>query len=716
MLVCLAATLPLLPTLQNGFVYDDQVLLETGIPDSSGAESVSLMAVATGDLFGLNDAGEPASGYYRPLTKWTYWLEARLYGSWAAGYHLDNLLLAAGVCLLLLGLLRSIPDLAAYALPATLLFAVHPVHAESLALITGRTDPLALAFLLLALRSSLNGTRWWLVTLLYVTALLSKESVAILFPAVALIGRLGAAEARASGRRVLGLTVACGVATLLFFGLKIGLLGIVPPSAVWTGEGTSAQRLLTFLAVLPAYFGLLIWPADLSIVHEVALVTRPSDPRLWFGLGLLLLILYLLRRGTPAVRLGLGWMLWTLLPASNLVPISFAYSYIPFAFFERYLFVPSAGALLVGAFAVVCLARPFELRRRGWVVVLMALLLAVPLGVRTFYRAREFLSEPVLIRAALETAEQKLPLLINLAEAELRALDAWSALSTYEQVLTLDPQHPGGRVGRAQVLAILAQHLFESADQHQARQQVQDAERIRGNGRNMLSEARTSLEALIQEQPETVEALELLGTIAGLSGEPLQAARWYHRGYLTGGGSPALPANFRHTAELLRYWAKQEGDLGVEHASSAAGRYALGVEALAGAMPPVEIPDPVRELVLKMLHERGDNLFLRGDFAEARTAYQQILPLAPEDFRCYEALGATAKQLLQREEAYSMFGRALDLNPDAYMSLKEMMIMCQEDGRTAEAGSYYRRWQRVLAENVQRGPGPRPGTDPAGKQ
>jgi len=710
-LVLLAAALPLLPTLQNGFVYDDQVLLPIGAPGASDPAPVSLKEVATGDLFGRNDAGQPASGYYRPLTRLTYWVEGKLYRSFAPGYHLDNLLLAAAVSLLLYWLLESLPALSPCALPAALLFAAHPVHAESLALITGRTDPLALLFLLLALWASLSGVRWWRVTLLYVAALLCKESAAILFPAVAIIGRLGPAGARPSNRRVIGLLFAGGVATLAFFALKILVLGIVAPADAWTGEGTLAQRLLTFLAVLPAYLGLLIWPAGLSIVHEVALVTRPGDPRVWLGLGLLLLLFYLIQKGTPAVRLGLSWMLWTLLPASNLVPISFAYEHVPFAFFERYLFVPSAGACLAAAGLLVLLVERLRIGRRERILAAAAaaLLLALPLGARTFARARDFRSETALIQAAVESAEQKPPLLIHLAEAQLRSLDAWSAVSTYERALELDPENAGAVVGRARALSILAQHVFESAEQHRARNQQQDAERIAGNARNMLDEAQRSLEQVVRDHPDDVFALEVLGTIAGLKGDTLAAARWYHRAWLTGRSSPSLAGNYLHAAELLRYQAKREGDRGMKFARTAARHYALGVEALAGAVPPVSIPEPVREMVLLMLSERADNLFLRGDYPEAREAYQQILELEPKLYRCHEGLGAVAKQLGRRQEAYRQFELALDINPDAFVALNEMLTMCQEDGRTAEATEYLRRLQRMLAENVQRGSRTRSG-------
>ena len=705
----LAAMLPLAPTLQNGFVYDDQFLLETDAPSAGEQPSVTLEEVLTGDLFGTNAAGKPASGYYRPLTRLTYWLEARTYGHRAWGYHLDNMLLAAGLVLLLFSALRSLPLLAPLAFPTALLFAVHPVHTESLALITGRTDPLVLGFALLALLASLRGSPW-IASLLFGAALLCKESAVVLLPAVAAIPFLGTVS-HAARRKTALVTLACCLAlTIAFFVLKTLVLGIVPPEGIWTGEGTLAQRLLTFLGLLPSYLGLLIWPANLSIVHDVSLVTAVSDPRIWTGLALLLFLLFLLCARSLPLRLGVGWMLLTLAPASNLVPISYTYSHIPFPFFERYLFVPSAGALLAVSVLLAFLLGRLKGGKSVAAAVLLCLL-AVPLGARTWFRCADFESDSRLIAAAVEKAEQPVPLLIHLAEARLRELDAWGALRTYAQALERAPDDETAILGRSKVLSILAQHMLGTAAQHERDGLKDDADRIRQNALNMLEDARISLEKLVSEKTDSAEGLELLGTISALTGRPREAAAWYRLAFYTGRSSPALPDNFNRVALQLRQEAKAQGDLGITHALDAVRLYSLGIIALTGAMPPRSIPHPVREITVRMLAERADDLFLLSMLStktreaylhEARAAYLEILELEPTSYRCHEGLGAVAKQLGNRREAYQQFDRALRIYPDAFTALNEMMTMCQEDGRPEEAGRYFRRLERVLAESASR--------------
>ena len=70
-----------------------------------------------------------ANQQYYPLTHTSFWLEYQLYGLWAAGYHAVNLVLQGAVAWQMWRLLRRLALPGAWV--AALLFAVHPVHAES---------------------------------------------------------------------------------------------------------------------------------------------------------------------------------------------------------------------------------------------------------------------------------------------------------------------------------------------------------------------------------------------------------------------------------------------------------------------------------------------------------------------------------------------------------------------------------------------------------
>src|SRR5205814_929902 len=132
---------------------------------------------------------------YYPMTLTSFWLEFRIWGASAAGYHVVNLLLHATSALLLWVILRKLSVPGAWLIAA--IFAVHPVQAESVAWITERKNVLSGVFylcsLLLYLRfcgmdpapalrpeqATLLPTERWKIYLLalflFICALLSKS-------------------------------------------------------------------------------------------------------------------------------------------------------------------------------------------------------------------------------------------------------------------------------------------------------------------------------------------------------------------------------------------------------------------------------------------------------------------------------------------------------------------------------------------------------------
>jgi tetratricopeptide (TPR) repeat protein len=133
---------------------------------------------------------------YWPVTNTSLWLEWRLWRNDPAGYHVTNLLLHLATIFLLWSLLRHLHVPGAYL--AAVLFALHPVNVQTVAWISQRKNLLALLLLLLSastfIRSESLAPSGWrsrilyaLSLLIYVFAMLSKGSAAVLPPLLLLI-------------------------------------------------------------------------------------------------------------------------------------------------------------------------------------------------------------------------------------------------------------------------------------------------------------------------------------------------------------------------------------------------------------------------------------------------------------------------------------------------------------------------------------------------
>lgn len=168
------------------------------------------------------------SYYYRPLAELTFFLDAWLWGMDPGLMHLENILLHCTNSMLVYLLARRIvvkQDNEDLLIPllAALLFAMHPVNVESVAWISGRTDPLLALFVLSASYfwlSWLDKPQWQDLTvalLLFVAAIMTKET-ALAFGAVVLILAL-AWPGSATGRQRLvavGMMAAPGMLLVIF--------------------------------------------------------------------------------------------------------------------------------------------------------------------------------------------------------------------------------------------------------------------------------------------------------------------------------------------------------------------------------------------------------------------------------------------------------------------------------------------------------------------
>ena len=163
-----------------GFVWDDSdhVTNNPTLPSAAGLKSIWLQPGAVPQ--------------YYPLVHTTFWLEYRLWGLHPLGYHITNILLHCANALLAWYVLSLLRIRSAWLIAA--IFAVHPVHVESVAWISERKNVLSGLFYLAALAaylryemSDLRVSRWYVVSfLLFLCALLSK-TVTCTLPAVLLL-------------------------------------------------------------------------------------------------------------------------------------------------------------------------------------------------------------------------------------------------------------------------------------------------------------------------------------------------------------------------------------------------------------------------------------------------------------------------------------------------------------------------------------------------
>ena len=356
LLVCLFALALYIGTLQHEFVWDDHHTIEH---NQYITQARYLPRFFTDDVTRLT-SGALHAVYYRPLFWTSFLLDFSVWGLRPAGFYLTNLLLYGLTCLLVFRLTRSLLENAEAALLATLLFAAHPAHVETVAWVSGRVEPMAAIGVLLAIcwyGQACLATGWRkYATLLaslaaFVLGLLSKETAASL-PLILLWREV--AIGPGSPGQPQGKIGAAVLRLVPFFAVLLGLLWFRSDAlARWAAEnmgtGTFWDRVPGSLELVARYTLLAIFPVHLQPMYALARPVSLWAPWPLAGFALLVLLAGLAVwwwRRLPVASFGLGWFLLALAPVLDLMPVS------PRAlnFAGRYLFIPTIGlALLAGA-------------------------------------------------------------------------------------------------------------------------------------------------------------------------------------------------------------------------------------------------------------------------------------------------------------------------------------------------------------------------------
>jgi tetratricopeptide (TPR) repeat protein len=338
-LILLAATIPYARTLDFGFVWDDHFTIGKHLEIHGWSDVVRIWTLPFDNL--LQDEKLQRT-YFRPATLFSLALDyARSPGS-PRLFHATNVLLYAGACLFLWLSAWELSGRPNASAAGTVLFALHPVHPESVAFISGRTDVLAGLFLFAALWAALRfgprirAVKWRLLPAapLFLLGAFAKEIG--LFAAPLIPAALWVRDQRLTPCGITRASVPVALAAALYLAARVAVLQAPPLPAVTPVEGTVPQ-LLTSVAVVARYVPLLFFPTALSARHELG-ETHPTDPLFIAGL----LVLAAIGTGlVVAARRRSPWLVPLLMYAATLLPICYVRLLSGPVVAERFLFIPS---------------------------------------------------------------------------------------------------------------------------------------------------------------------------------------------------------------------------------------------------------------------------------------------------------------------------------------------------------------------------------------
>jgi Tfp pilus assembly protein PilF len=451
-ILAVLSVLPYLNALTAGFTLDDLPNIRQNPTVTKGIDLTETFATPMPMLAYL----------YRPLTVLSFAVNEALAPGSAAAFHAVNLILHAGVTILVFWLALRLFD-ERVAVIAAALFALHPVHTEAVTSIVGRAELLAALFGLLAILSTgamdATANRWsgraWqaLSVLCFALALLSKESAVVVLPLVLLYRVTCRREPLFAGtwkelRSLDWVPYALCFGVFLYFRyLAVGTLGTIPGHRVTPLDNVLAfvpwqVRIRSALGVLWDYFGLVNVPFVLSAdysYNQTPLINSWADPRCIAGLLLLCtatVTAVCARR--PAMRFTVAFPFIALLLTVNLLfPIGTVKA-------ERLLYLPSVGwALLVGL-AFDQLLR--TARYRSICTVVLGLIV-VAFASRTWLRNEDWRDNDALFASTARSAPNSAKAQYNLGSSLQESGATAAAVAQYERALSIAPWTEGAALG-----------------------------------------------------------------------------------------------------------------------------------------------------------------------------------------------------------------------------------------------------------------------------
>lgn len=624
-----------LPAMRGGFVWDDDAL----VTDNANLRSFAGLIRTWADPGANRD--------YYPLTHSSFWLEHRLFGLNPFVFHLDNVLLHAGNAILFWLILRLLAVPGAWV--AAALFALHPVHVESVAWISERKNVLSGFFCLLAvwsfLRFSLAGNEAsprrpgiyrGLSLFFFICAMLAKPMTMAVAAVLPLLvwwrrGTLTGDDVRAAGP---------------YFALAAPMAAVTiwVQAALVGAQGESfhlslGQRVILAGRVPWFYAGKLLWPRELTFAYERWVLDAGAwrDYRHAVGAVAVLVSLFLLRR-----RLGAGPLVAVLAFVAMLTPALGFFN----IFWHRYYFVadhiPYLASMSLIALGVAAAgnAAPAFPRAGGAVRNLAACAVLAVFGVATWRQGGAYKDAETLWRDTIAKNPRSWLAHDNLGAILFEKGRTAESMQHYAQSLAINPAN-------ALTYNNLGVWYAQVARTREAEEAYRNALRLRPE----YATAHVNLGHLLIEEGRLDEALWHLTRALEISAGPRGAVFDPSGNVPAPRASPADPSRGGGARDqALKHRAIGEAFLKMQRFNEAVAQFqaALRLDA--------DSADAHYDLGLAM--------FAQGKDDQAAAHFSEAVRLDPGSSEAHNNLGGALARLGRAAEAVRHFREALRIKPD----------------------------------------------------
>jgi tetratricopeptide (TPR) repeat protein len=664
------------PSLKNGFIddYDDGLYVVHNRHVLGGLTREGLNWSLTSTV----------AGHWHPLTWLSLQLDAQIYGPSPTGFHLTALLLHCVNTALLFVALRRMTGARWRSAFVAALFALHPLHVETVAWVADRKDLLSTTFWMLTMLAYVEyarrpGLRRYVLVLVPFALGLAAKSMLVTLPIVLLLldywplGRVGYVQSPKSNVQCQNLDLGrwtwdFGLLRRLLLE-KVPLLGLAVLTS-WlavfaqrqAGALVSFDRLPLATRVENAlvsyvfYIGKVVWPSDLAAFYPYA----PGGLPFWQPVAAALFLaavtagaLWTAKR-LPYLIVGWLWFLGTLVPVSGIGQSGMQ------AMADRYTYVPAIGLFLMAGWGLADLAKRLRVTDQESGIT----------SQDTSPKRQQVVANPSLaLRAGVLPAVLPISCLLILA---LCIPATWRQVTYWHDPLTLWQHALDSGVASEVAHCSLGSALVGEGRPEEAEEHFQTALSINAHhpqahydlgvlyaSRGQLAKARQYFQTALEIDPDHAQAHFNMGVLAGAQGNAEEA--------------------LRHYLEAVRIdpdYAKARNNLGVVlvqqgRVDEAIGHFLVQLRSEPGSA--------------RAHHNLGWALSRQGRLREAVYELEQAIRIDPRDAQAHNDLGNVLMIQGKLDQAMAHEREATNLRPDLASAWRNLGIALLLAGQKNEA-------------------------------
>lgn len=463
-------------------------------------------------------------GIWHPITWLSHMVDCQLFGVAPAGHHLMNLFFHIANTLLLFLLLLFCTKAEWPSFIVAALFAIHPLHVESVAWVAERKDVLSSFFWLLTMWAYVGyvrnpGLRRYALVLICFSLGLMAKPMLVTLPLVLLLwdywplrrwAPQGAAAAetgqplgnfpypRISLKRLVWEKIPLFILVVLF-----SLLAIYAQKAgamvVSLADIPLGARISNALVAYVSYLGKTVFPLHLAVLYPHPGNVIHGWKVLGAALGLALLSWIIIRRARnyPYLLVGWLWFLGTLVPVIGLLQVGMQ------AMADRYTYIPLIGLFIMAAWGMADLLARWRCPK--FLLPLVAGTMIVVFGTVAWFQVGYWRNAVSLFQHTLSVTQNNPMIQGALGEALYFRGEVDQALVHFQEAIRVNP--PLGLAGVAWVMATTSNPKFL-------------------NGAKAVELAKLASQMTSYQQPDPLDALAAAYAEAGNFSEAISNAQW----------------------------------------------------------------------------------------------------------------------------------------------------------------------------------------------